>query len=222
MKLTAITATWQRPEAMALSHKYIKRQTRLPDQWLVLDGPEKMGFKLLKAFEGGKVKGDGLVIWEDDDWYDPTWLEWCEEWLSKGYDIVGEGQAIYYNVRWRWWSNCENARHASLCQTALTSNLIPTFCSIITAFDNQWFDTRLWRLERNRHLRLPGDGPRRVIGMKSLPGTTGYSGEHVAMLPNHAHADPDLKKLRELIGKDAKAYAPFFKAEEDLTKLAGA
>ena len=74
MKLTAVTATWQRPEAMALCRKYVERQSRQPDQWLILDGPERMGDKLLTAFASGAVEGDALVFVEFFDRGDGTFI----------------------------------------------------------------------------------------------------------------------------------------------------
>jgi hypothetical protein len=211
VKLTAVTATWQRPEAMALCRKYVERQSRQPDQWLILDGPGRMGDKLLTAFASGAVEGDALVFVEDDDYYFPGWFRWCERHLERGYDIVGQGNALYYNVRHRWWSNCANTRHASLCQTAISCRLLEPACAcnIIKAYDNQFFDTRIWRLNVNKYLHLAQDGERMAIGIKGMPGTAGYSAEHKQELPPLAHADPSLLKLWQLIGAEAKNYAAF-------------
>ena len=210
MKLTALTCTYNRPVAFALCEKYLKRQTRQPDQWLILDGPEPMGTKVLNAIESGKIEGDAIVVVEDDDYYFPTWLEWCEKYLSKGYEIVGQGNALYYQVAWRWYSNCQNVRHASLCQTAFSKSMLEPLVNIIKSYDNQFFDTRLWRLERSKYLHLPKDGERLVIGMKGLPGTKGYSGEHSQINPKGTTPDRRLKVLREIMGEDAENYRPFY------------
>lgn len=210
MKITAITATYQRPQAYELCKRYMASQTRQPDQWLVLDGPEPMGQKLLGCVRSGVIEGDAIVIWEDDDLYLPDWIEWCEAQLNKGYSIVGEGLAIYYNVRRRWMSNCLNTRHASLCQTAFTRDLLPALDNIIESFDNQFFDTRLWRLNVNKHLYLPKDGIRRVIGMKGMPGTKGYSAEHSQVCPPGTVADPSLYHLWNLVGPYAGNYSDFY------------
>lgn len=211
MKLTALTCTYERPEAIKLCEKYLSRQTRQPDQWLVLDGPEPMSQKVLQAFRAGQVEGDGCVFVEDDDFFFPTWLAWCEAKLEKGFDIVGQGNALYYHVRRRWWSNCRNTRHASLCQTAIARSLYEPLTNLIPAYDNQFFDTRLWRIESNRYLHLPKEGERLLIGIKGMPGKRGYSAEHTQANPPGVHADPSLLKLHQLIGKDAAAYAPFYK-----------
>ena len=85
MKLTAITCTTPaRAEALELCKEYVARQTRQPDQWLILDGPEPMQNKLADAISGGKVEGDYVVFAEDDDWFSPHWFKWCEDRLARG------------------------------------------------------------------------------------------------------------------------------------------
>lgn len=127
----------------------------------------------------------------------------------RGFDLIGEGDAIYYNVRWRWWSECKNVRHASLCQTAMHVRMIDQLANTIAAYDNQFFDCRLWRLECNRQLRIPKEARRRLIGIKGMF-ETGYSPEHRQRHPKGSHADPSLMKLWKLIGADARNYAPFY------------
>ena len=222
MKITALTATYQRPEAFALCEKYIKGQSRQPDQWLVLDGPEPMHIKVADAIAADRVEGDAIVWFEDDDYFAPDWIAWCEAELAKGFDIVGEGQALYYNVNHRWWSNCGNVRHASLCQTAMSRRLLGHVYNIISDFSCPWIDVQLWNVECNKRLRLPGDGARRVIGIKGMPGTKGYSREHRQVNGSDNEPDYDLSKLRSLIGEDAESYAGYFAGADELMKLAGA
>ena len=208
MKITALTCTFQRPQAFELCKMYVARQTRQPDQWLILDGPEPMTEKVLKAFRENLITGDAVIFAEDDDWFDPKWFAWCAERLEK-YDIVGQGFALYYNVAQRWWSDCWNRRHASLCQTAIRSEMFDRLCNVIEAFDNQWFDTRLWRLECRRFLDLPREN-KLVIGIKGMPGMRGYSREHRKAALHEVHPDPSMAKLWQLIGQDAEAYLPHY------------
>jgi hypothetical protein len=210
MNLTALTCTYERPAAMELCRKYIDRQTRQPDQWLVLDGPEPMPIKVLKAIESGQVKGEGLVWIEDDDWYHPDWLAWCAKQLES-FDIVGQGDAFYYSVRHRWWSECCNVRHAALCQTAITSDLFEYLCNTIKSYDSPFFDTRLWLKDGGRYLHMPrNDSERFVVGIKGMPGKPGYSGEHRSINPEGVHQDWNLIRLEEVIGLDAYAYREFW------------
>jgi hypothetical protein len=211
MKITAITATWKRPEAMTLCEKYIRRQTRQPDQWLILTGPDPMPRKVLRALENGDVEGDLIAFIEDDDYFRPDWLEWVEKKAERGYDLIGEGHAVYYHVRNRWWSECFNVHHASLCSTAITSDLFEPLCNIIKSYESPFFDTRIWQVECNRFLALPKtDAERRVIGIKGMPGTAGYSGEHTMFHPVGSQPDPSGFRLWQLLGQDAEPYMKFY------------
>lgn len=181
-----------------------------------------MQTKVSDAIRAGRVEGEGIVWFEDDDWFAPDWIEWCEKWLEQGYDLIGEGQAIYYNVNHRWWSNCGNVRHASLCQTAMRAKLLPRVLNIIEDFNCPWIDVQLWLAECTKRLRLPAEGRRRVIGIKGMPGTKGYSREHRQVTNPGNEPDYDLSALVQLIGGDAQNYEPYFAGADELMKLAGA
>src|SRR6478735_6684213 len=140
MKITCVTPACKRPEAWVLSEGYMRRQTRQPDQWIVLDnddpptkctmgqqviylpgartpGSVDMINKLKEAFAPGIITGDVVIFWENDDWYAPNWIETCAKELETC-QLFGEGRAHYYNVRERWWFQHANMDHASLCATA--------------------------------------------------------------------------------------------------------
>ena len=209
MKITALTCTFNRPEAMSLCTKYLDRQTRKPDQWLVLDGPEPMPLKVLAAIEGGKIEGDVVAFIEDDDHYKADWIEWLEGAFNRGYEVVGEGNAVYYNPTNRWWSECHNVRHAALCQTAVCSDMLENVANVIRSFESPYFDTRIWPMDSNKFLALPPLGSNRVLGIKGIYPGNGYSDEHRAVLPRGAKADPSMLQLWKLIGNDAAAYLKF-------------
>lgn len=214
MKLTVITATYHRPDAFVLCEEYLKRQTRQPDQWLVLDGPDRMQKKVLDAIESGKVEGEAVVFFEDDDHYREDWLAWCEREIGRGYNLVGEGHAAYYNVANRWWSECFNVRHAALCATAIHRDLLEPLANIIRSYDWPFFDTRIWPLRCNKRLALPkSPAERRVVGIKGIRSTDrkpGYSGEHHDVNQPGQHRDPSLLQLNKWIGNDAANYAKFY------------
>jgi hypothetical protein len=222
MRLTAITCTTpERKEALDLCKVYVDRQTRKPDQWLVLDGPEAMQQKLKKAIAEGQIEGDYIVFAEDDDWFAPSWFAWCEARLGKGYDIVGQGNALYYNVAHRWWSNCNNHRHASLCQTAISKKMLVHLWRIIDDFDCPWVDVQLWGMDARKYLHLPKESEMLLVGIKGMF-EQGYSREHRQISGAENEIDYDLSKLRSLIGSDAENYAAYFHGEEELLRLAGA
>lgn len=214
MTVTAITATYQRPEAMALCTRYLKRQTRQPDQWLVLDGPDPMAKKVLRAIEDGQIEGEVVAFVEDDDHFRADWLEWCEAGIRSGYEMVGEGNAVYYQIRHRWHSACLNVRHAALVQTAVHRDMLETIANVIRSYPSPWFDTRIWRLDAGKFLATPeSPAERRVVGIKGMYASgagKGYSGEHVGFHPPESRSDPAAIKLFEWLGEDAVHYLPFY------------
>jgi len=221
VKITAITCTTpDRREAFELCKRYLYRQTRVPNQWLVLDGPEPMQMELKAAIEGGRITGDCVMWLEDDDYFKPGWIEWCVRHLERGYDMVGQGNAVYYSVSSRWWSKCGNVRHASLCQTAIRSKLLPQVWNIINDFNCPWIDVQLWNVECNKFLALPSETETLLVGIKGL--CDGYSREHRQLGGDCNEPDYDLSKLREWIGDDAENYAKFWHGEDEILKLAGA
>jgi hypothetical protein len=237
LKITALTTACNRPEAWKLSEAYMRRQTRQPDQWLVIDDDDPptactMGqeyiydptcrdpkvssliMKLRLAFRGNLVKGDIVVFWENDDWYAPNWIETCENALKTNYTtIFGEGRAIYYNVKERWWYEHVNMEHCSLCSTAIRSENF-TLLSSLLEDPNPFVDSRLWERTRTGRRKiidpLGNAGKRQVLGIKAMPGRQGYGGGHIEK-DRGAHPDHDLKKLISLIGPDSSSYENFFR-----------
>lgn len=214
MNVTAITCTHNRPAALDLCRPMLNGQTRRPEQWLLLDGPEPMRLKVLRAIEENAIEGEAVVFFEDDDYFRSDWIEWVVGRLEAGYDVAGEGNAAYYHVGNRWWSECGNKRHAALCQTAVTSDVLPFIANVIKSYDSPFFDTRLWEFGGGKTLALPKDpSERRVVGIKGIKGeggATGYSGEHRQIMPEGTHADPSLLQLWKWIGSDAGNYSKFW------------
>lgn len=231
ISITAITCTGDRPEAFALCEKWMERQTSKPDNWIVLDDgkiptqcnmgqqyvscPEFYGQgslinKLRLICSQNMVKTDALVFIEDDDWYHPEWIEFCLKNLAD-YDLVGEGRALYYNVRERWHYEHKNMEHASLCATAMRTSLLPVLFSKCDN-SNPFVDVRLWRSVHNRKKVFdPFENPdqkRMTVGTKGFPGRTGYGAGHVVR-DVHARDDADLEKLKTLVGDDIELYRPF-------------
>ncbi len=235
MTVTALTCTSDRPEAIALLEKFMARQTVKPTEWIILDdgnvpvvptmgqrhifcpecrGGTSMINKLKLAFTPGYITSDIVVIAEDDDYLAPTWIETCAKNLGDGrIDLFGEGRAVYYNVRDRWWFDHANMSHASLCSTAFTKRLYPLVHRLCSD-PNPFIDDRLWKNASGNRKRLldplSHGGKRLVVGIKAMPGKVGYGSGHTREDRN-AKQDPDGAKLRELIGDDAALYEPFWR-----------
>lgn len=225
--LTVLTPTCDRPVGIALLERWIARQTRRPDEWIVADGgrhparltagqrhlhvPRARGAvnfaqNLLRGIQA--ARGDLIIVAEDDDWMASTHLErLCALLARPGTLAAGDDQQRYYNVTLRRWRVMQN-KGASLCQTGFTQAATPIFltavrrCLVANSFG---VDAAFWR-------RIPaGAGvlqpTRTVVGIKGLPGSLGLGVGHQARFMRQGTSDPDWRTLREWIGDDAAVYA---------------
>lgn len=231
MNLSLITCTGSRPEAFLLCQHWMDRQTKRWHQWFVLDDEEPkaqclMGQEYIHCpqFKGrmsllskihfiltsGRITGDGVVFIEDDDWYAPGWLAFCGDELSR-HDMIGEGRAVYYNVRYRYWFQYQNMGHASLCATAIRTSQAHNLAAQckISGNEDPFLDARMWPNLNCDKIVLDPHGKPLTVGIKGMPGRRGYNVGHDG--PDwRAQNDPSLSKLKSLIGQDVKFYEPFY------------
>lgn len=148
------------------------------------------------------VTGDYIFVIEDDDYYHPEYLADMMH-LLKRWDIVGEGQSIYYNLKERSWKCQNNLRHASLCQTGL----IKTHLGLLSMAVNSgelYFDLKFHALVEEHSIpRVITNYMGRCVGMKGLPGKGGIGVGHRA---RDFTPDPNFTKLKELVGEDYPLY----------------
>ncbi len=149
--ISVITPTCDRPVGIGLLERWMARQTRPPDEWIVADGgsdarvrttpyqrvwdstipPGVANFHANLERGIQAATGDLIVIMEDDDWYDRTHLATLEAQLAApGVTIAGDDQQRYYNLEQRCWRLMRN-RGAALCQTGFRRALIPTVLEVI-------------------------------------------------------------------------------------------
>lgn len=231
MKITLLSCAVDRPEAWALCEKYMSRQTRPYDQWIVVDddtpqtvctlgqdyfykpefkGRSSLAKKIKFVLDNNLITGDVLVFIENDDWYSPNYLEMVQARMN-GQDIVGEGFAVYYNVKERWWYEHVNMQHASLCATAVSKNVFPALQRLLSTSLDPFVDVRIWGLKQFRKKVFETRRVKTTIGIKAMPGQPGYGGGHRER-DRGAKDDLTLAKLASWIGaEDAQAYAPFWK-----------
>jgi len=232
--IVAITCTGDRPEALARCFDYMMRQTVQPDKWIVVDdGVEKAEQLVAPCTEmqiiqierdarpgvmtmarnldcalGMVDDDDRVVIIEDDDWYAHNYIEHMAHELQQ-WALVGERDAMYYNVRSRQWWRCDNQAHASLCATAVTGAGVRALRAAVTRarqIGKAWIDLRLWRTAGVPYLLDAGD---LCVGIKGMPGRAGFGAGHRPK-PGRWTDDPDMRTLRMLVGdSDAEWYAQF-------------
>jgi len=222
-------------------------QIQSPDQWIVIDdGKEPIknveGFdyfyrepksgdpkhtmllNLREAFK--RIKGDYIIIIEDDEYYAPGYVRDMAELLEQ-YSIVGVGRSKYYHLPAQKYFAHLNMGHASLAQTAFRSDFLKEAINLLDG--DSFFDIRLWRAVNGRDadfLRCQGfcretndrrgivfdDKDRMLyVGMKGLPGRPGIGVGH--RLFNGYSFDKDYSMLKRWIPKNYKTYV---KLKEDL------
>lgn len=221
--LQIITPTGDRPLAWALCQRWMAQQTYSgPVVWFVSDDgiePQSMIFhrpgyelrSLRLAPKAGNTQARNLlalldcvdrkwpvVVWEDDDYYAPNWLNTIALNLHHA-DLIGESPARYYNVALRIGLVLKNRHHASLCATVVQGLAIQTLISACQT-KQKFIDIDLWKRHPYRYL-FSGQ---QVIGIKGLPGRMGIGLGHQANFTGTLDLEGQL--LTQWIGKDAVFY----------------
>lgn len=233
--VTLLTCTGGRPEAFNLCQKYMARQSYTGEiQWIVVtDFPNEpiQPSALVEARKNIKmevyfgprrweqgintqrynmeeaikhVRGDYILTVEDDDRYSIDYLDLMVFLLQK-FDIVGEANSHYYNIKERKFKEWRNYQHTSLNETGLRANKIKLLDRAVNS-GQLFFDMVLWQIifaENHSHLIFDWNGY--VVGMKGLPGKGGIGGGH---FPDATFKDDRLfEVLRAWVGlEDAKEY----------------
>lgn len=232
--ITVITPTSDRPAAWPLCERWMAAQTVRPTQWIVADdgaapAPLTAGQQHLRrprTGEGGKslaanllaaiphVRGDVVLIVEDDDFYRPDHIATQLRWLER-HDATGCSELDYYNLQRRRWLSMANGagRCAALCNTALRAELLPVLalaCERVLAAGAGFYgvDALFWKAIGPEGLHRD----RTVVGIKGLPGRAGIGMGH---RPGRRwHRDPGWLMLRAWVGEEAAAaYIALMRAE---------
>lgn len=154
---------------------------------------------------------DVIALWENDDFYHPTYLEtMVEHWLMEGKpDIFGTNYTIYYHIKLRKYYRMDHHTRASAMNTLLKPGL-----NINWPVDHEPFtDLWLWRQMKgntftpSKHIS---------IGIKHGVGLTGGK-SHVDRFdrydPPRGTDDADLKFLKENMDAESfEFYSNYFTA----------
>jgi hypothetical protein len=235
--LSLVTTTRSRPVSFGLVEGWIARQTyKEPYQWLVVnDGPKPYEYTMgqevvarkprrrMKTASGKwvdeisvvanwleaipKIRGDKVIVVEDDDWLHPTYLETMDRALDE-VDVAGISFDLYFKVQSRKYRRMGNAYHASLAATAFRSSVLPVVercCRVLCAQNNSVFvDMYLWAEAEPMHglrTRLiqnkASDGRAYHVGLKQMPGAPGLGGGH----SDDGAPDPQMAMLVEWMGQ---------------------
>jgi len=236
--ITLITTTANRPIALDLCYKQMKKQTFKGDiNWIISDGSKKVA-KVKKSYKHIRVKHlnnrntevgvrnfiknlicalphiqDDLVLFiEDDEFYAPWYLERTVDTL-KNFDAVGNIWQPYYNIKKRCYKLFRN-ENSALCMTGISFKLLPLFEEICNQSlkDNYMnVDGEFWRqliIQEYSYFLSEEEFP--SIGIKGLPGSTGLGIGHENTCG--FTSDPDLIQFKKWLGPYWKLYKGFLNA----------
>lgn len=223
--VTLITTTGHRKECFELCKEFMHRQTYEGDvQWIIVDDSgvknieeefrpnwDILNLTPSKLWKEGLntqrlnldaaipyVKGDYVLIIEDDDYYKPIYIETMVK-LLKLFPVVGEGNAKYYYWPQKCFKEMENNIHASLCQTGFRASRLEEFEQAVNS-GQIYIDIVFWKLiKENKCPHLLFIDSNLTIGMKGLPGRKGIGTGHS---PIGYKSDPQLRKLTSWIGEE--------------------
>lgn len=227
--ITAITPTGDRPLALALCQQWMDAQTVRPDQWIVVDdgkipskAPESaeyirrtpnkndpkhtLNINLNAAFP--YVRGEKIIIIEDDEYYAPKYIETISKKLDD-YEVVGISHSRYYHLPSGAEAIHGNTIHASLAQTSFRSSYLREVELLTRQPLKHYLDISLWHnamAESRGYLFL--DKPEALyVGIKGLPGRKGIGAGHQEKMYMGKWRDiEDRPLLNKWIGHNSQVY----------------
>ena len=203
--VAAITPTLgKRPEFMELCRHYVARQT-VKCEHIVVDTPQHiyptdLTYRYRIAFERARKKGHKVaVVFEDDDWYHPQYVErLLAFWEASGKpDVVGIADSHYYHIGGELYWHSKHEGRSSMCAMLinLESNLnLPDDFEI-------WLDIHMCRNQKGSYFVPPFP---LVVGIKHGIGVCGGVG-HNKGFSQYKH---DKNWLKNTIGSDFQNYVP--------------
>jgi hypothetical protein len=229
--ITAITPTGDRLLAFSLCRRWMENQTRQPDQWIVVDdGKMPMSGPSLRDTENGfeyvrreprltdpkftladnlrtaipHIKGNKILIIEDDEYYAPGYVATMARYLDK-YEVVGIGRSRYYHLPIGGYAVIGNMDHASLAETGFRRSFLPEFRQILTP-GKLYIDFAIWRKAKIRHkgFIFRDEKAPLYVGIKGLPGRNGIGRGHDERL--YKYFDKDRRILKKWIPRDYQIY----------------
>lgn len=226
--VTVITPTGDRATAFGLCQRWIESQTQRLDNWIIVDDGEipldtdrlpdyaryirreprtddpKVTLAInLRAAVRTAVRGDKIIIWEDDEYYAPGYIEEMSKRLDD-YEVAGICRGKYYNLPTGYFSQLKNMKHASLAQTGFRRSFLPKFIECLDG--DHFIDIRLWAAADKATSILFDDGAAMLYcGMKGLPGRVGIGYGH-RMHEGYQKDTPGREVLKRWVPGDYPAY----------------
>ena len=225
--ITAITPTGDRPLAFALCKHWMETQTVRPDQWLVIDDgkvpmepsammdyvrrtPKKndpkhtLNVNMKAAIP--YIKGDKIIIIEDDEYYAPNYIETMAKKLDE-HEVVGLTRAKYYHLPTGGFLQISNTLNASLAQTGFLASFLSDLKDLLREEKSLYLDMRIWRhvMVAHRGYLFNDNEESLYTGIKGLPGRKGIGQGHVPSMYGKS-IDTNRAILEKWIPRDYGVY----------------
>jgi hypothetical protein len=209
----------------------MKAQTQRPDQWIVVDdGREALTPTAAMQYVRREprsddpkhtlainlkvvlplVKGDKILIFEDDEYYAPSYIAEMSRRLDS-HEVVGICRSKYYHLPTGSWQQIGNTGHASLAQTAFRKSFLPVFEQCVrNGMETNWIDQQIWATiskmgdKANSELFVDEAEPL-YVGIKGLSGRPGIGLGHKLQM-YHDKDSPDRDVLKRWIPCDYRTY----------------
>jgi len=224
--ITVITPTGDRSLAFALCRYWMANQIRKPDQWLVVDDGKAplrptaamqyirreprpddprhtLSLNLAAAFP--LIKGDKILIMEDDDYYAPGYIDEMARHLDS-HEVVGIMQAKYYHLPTGGYLAHQNFSHCSLSETGFRNSFLSELQEILREREKTDVDLRIWRKVGSRGFRFSDNNKPLYLGIKGLPGRTGIGIGHNPAAYRNVKDTSDRTMLKKWIPGDSQIY----------------
>lgn len=190
----------ERPQFLAFLLNRLNRQTRKPDEVLILDYPNNTDkADIAKRYKEGAKKllktCDFVLFVEDDDYYPLTYIhEMCEAWAGSGKPkLIGCRETVYYHLQSRRWLKTA-PRHSSAFCTGVGRGVNLNVCEDYEPY----YDLALWK--ENKGIQVMIKKP--PIGIKHGIGRCGGTG-HDKDFRRYNKTDPYFQELKLMTDKEA-------------------
>ena len=166
---------------------------------------------MLGALE--RVKGQNVIVLEDDDWYGPEYVATMAAFLEE-VELAGFTGFLLYNVCYRRYRPWDKTAFTCMSHTAFRRNVVPLLQKLIQDHNTAYPDVLLWQQSlKKRVWEVSSETNRLTVGLKGLPGRAGLSFGHRPRW-SAFRFDPHAAKLREIIGEDVDLYLEFYNPEK--------
>lgn len=203
MSFCAITPTrGDRPQFLDFCKHQVSRMAVKPDEHIIVDyKPESVKVDLTQRIRVGielalKNGHEYAFILEDDDWYNPAYLEQMIKAMKSGAEFIGHQTTTYYNIFTHQYQSWDHAGRASLFMTGFKLSALDNFKWPVD--ETVFFDIILWSHAQKEKLKIHYTDKPLALGIKHGIGRTGGKG-HVIKMRNH---DRHFSYLIKTVGKE--------------------